>query len=84
MIETWRPDPIYYQDNEKVALVEDNNYRIVCEDLDMSTLSQKWIIIDAPTGAGKTHLIHENLPRFEKVLVVVPRISLTTTLYIYT
>lgn len=78
--ETYWEDPIHYEENE-VKIIE--KYLDDVKDLpNLLTIPQKWIVIDAPTGAGKTTKIEKLLAADtdSKVLVIAKFTTLVRNL----
>ena len=69
--ETYWPDPIYYEDDEvmqvKKHIAETDDKCLP----NLISIPQKWVVIDAPTGAGKTTTIERLLEENREISVLV-------------
>ena len=77
IVETFRPEQILYGPEEIVTI----NEHIVHNE-SLIDLPQKWVIVDAPTGSGKTKLIADDIKRHHRksVLAVAPYVALVKNL----
>lgn len=76
------PEPILYEEDEKMTVIKHMEETEETKLPDLLSIPQKWLIIDAPTGAGKTTSI-EKLVRAQpdkSVLVIAKFTTLVRNL----